>query len=81
MGVPRFVAGVRGLGADLQVEGVDLVGVLVAVVGEVVVDVGSVCRRTVGYTCIYFTVEISFLKKVNVLFKFETKNIYLKSTI
>jgi len=60
IGIPSFRAGIRGLGADLQVDGVDFVGVLVAVVGEVVVDVGVVGRGTVGNTAINFAVDISF---------------------
>ncbi len=58
--IPSFIARVCGLGADLQVDGVDFVGVLVAVVGEVVVDVGVVSRCTVGNTAINFAVDVSF---------------------
>ena len=60
IGIPCFGAGVSGLGADLQVDGVDLVGVLFAVVGKVTVDFGVVGRRTVGHTAIYFAVKFSF---------------------
>lgn len=60
IGIPSLCAGIRGLGADLQVDGVDLIGILATVIGEVFVDVGVVGRCTVGNTAINFAVFFSF---------------------